>query len=506
MDISAWIDRHAGFGPDRPAIRFCGEEQTYSALAERVASVAGALRQVYDIGRGDRVAWLGVNHPDLLTVLFACARLGAMLVPMNWRLEEPECAALVEDCTPQALFVTGGFADKGKRLGAKAGIPVINIADKDWNARLCEVAPVPADQGAGSLADPVLISYTSGTTGAPKGVVLDQQAIFTNAVNSAHMHGLTGTDVALITLPFFHVGGLNILATPILHAGGLLVLHPVFDVEATFGALSHDGITVAVLVPTQIAALRQNPRWKETGLGGLRVLATGSSMVPRGLIRAVHDCGVPLIQVYGSTETAPLAAYLTADQARANEGSAGMAALHCELRIVDGHGNDLAPGETGEILVRGQNLAREYWQNPEATGRAFRDGWFYTGDLGHLDEKGFLWVDDRKKDMIISGGENVFPAEVEAVLLECDAIRECAVVGARDETWGETVVAFLVCEGAGTSKEEVAAHLSGRLARFKHPRRMYFVDALPRNAMGKVIKDTLRMWARNETTGLGETG
>lgn len=501
MNISAWIDRHAGFSPDKTAIRFAGKDQSYSALAARIAALAGMLRHTYGIDRGDRVAWLGVNDPDLIAVLFACARLGAMLVPMNWRLEEPECAALVEDCTPRALFVTEGFVDTGDRLGAKAGIPVMEIASEDWNATLKEAEPILADQGAGTLADPVLISYTSGTTGAPKGVVLDQQAIFTNAVNSTHMHGLAGKDLALITLPFFHVGGLNILATPILHAGGTLVLHPVFDVEATFDALQRDGITVAVLVPTQIAALMQHPRWKETGLGGLRVLSTGSSMVPLGLIRAVHGCGVPLIQVYGSTETAPLAAYLTADQARDNEGAAGLAALHCELRIVGEHGNDLGPGETGEILVRGKNLAREYWKNPVATARVFKDGWFHTGDLGHLDEKGFLWVDDRKKDMIISGGENVFPAEVEAALLECDAIRECAVVGAPDAIWGETVVAFLVCERAGAGQEEVTEHLSGRLARFKHPRRMYFVDALPRNAMGKVIKDTLRMWARNETTG-----
>lgn len=496
MDISAWIDRHAGFAPEKAAIRFGGSDLSYADLAARISAAAGFLQQDLGIRHGDRVAWLGQNHPEMITLLFACARIGAILVPLNWRLEEHECYALLEDCTPKALFVVSLHTELGTRLGAQLNMPVIAADTADFIAQLGKAEAVSEPDGVGCLKDPVLISYTSGTTGQPKGVVLDQQALFTNAINSVHMHAMTHADLVLNTLPFFHVGGLNILSLPTLYSGGLLVLHPAFDVTATLDAIEKDRATLTILVPTQIVALMRDPRWNDADLSSLRVMSTGSSMVPISLIKKVHARGIPLIQVYGSTETAPIAAYLTADLAMDNEGSAGKTALHCEMRIISKTGEDIKPGETGEILIRGANITREYWKNPEATAQAIVDGWFYTGDLGHVDENGFLYVDDRKKDMVISGGENIYPAELENILIELDGIVECAVIGQSDDVWGEMVVAVLVTrDDANMTAKDISNYLKGKIARYKHPRRVIFITALPRNAMGKVVKDDLRKMA-----------
>ncbi len=498
MDISTWIERHAGFSRDKTAIRFVEDEISYGDLAARIGDIAGVLRHRLGIKRGDRIAWLGFNHSDLIALVFACARLGAIVVPLNWRLEGHECRTLLEDCTPKALIVGAEFVELGDQICEGLNIPVVGAGSTfasagSLTASANDTPPVSENEGEGRSDDPVLISYTSGTTGKPKGVLIDQNAIFINAVNSIHMHGLTSDDVVLGTLPLFHVGGLNILSLPTLRSGGTLVLHPVFDVGDTYDTIRDDKVTLTVLVPTQISALMSDNRWQSDELASLRMMTTGSSMVPGSLIRKVHARGVPLIQVYGSTETAPIATYLTADLAKANEGSAGLVAIHCEMRIIDGSGAEVRSGESGEILIRGENLMREYWNKPEATARALVDGWFYTGDIGHVDEAGFLYVDDRQKDMIICGGENIYPAELENVLVECPDIAEVAVIGQKDEKWGEIVVAVVVAaDGSSLTDSEVTGYLEGKLARFKHPRRVVFVENLPRNTMGKVVKDDLR--------------
>jgi indoleacetate---CoA ligase len=495
MDISGWIERHAGFSPDKCAIRFSGQDLSYREFADRISQFAGVLAKRLGVVQGDRVAYLGLNHPDQIVLLFACARLGAITLPMNWRLEESEYLALLMDSTPVAMFVDAKFAPQGARTASAKGLAVICFDNNEAGLPIMPeliagASPLPPDRREGAPDDPVLICYTSGSTGRPKGVVLDQNALFVNAVNAAHMHGMTSTDVALNTLPLFHVGGLNVLSLPALHAGATLVMHPVFDVASSFDAIEA-GATLAVFVPTQILALMNDPRWQGADFSTLRMISTGSSMIPQRLIRQVHARGVPLIQVYGATETAPIAAYLTQDLAHANAGSAGKPALHCQIRVVDAAGRDLAPGRTGEILIRGGNLMRGYWQNPEATRMAIRDGWFHSGDLGHFDENGCLFVDDRKKDMIISGGENIYPAEIENVLAECPGIVECAVVGQPDSKWGEIAVAFVV-SSAGAEAAQICGFLQGRLARYKHPRRVEFMASLPRNAMGKLVKNDLR--------------
>jgi fatty-acyl-CoA synthase len=340
---------------------------------------------------------------------------------------------------------------------------------------------------------PVLLCYTSGSTGQPKGALLSQEALACNAANSADMHALSAEDRVLTTLPLFHVGGLNIQTLPALQAGCAVVLHPKFDADATFDAIKRERITLTVLVPAQLDAMLAHPRWAQADFSSLRMITTGSTLVPLRIIRAVHARGVPLVQVWGATETAPIAACLHAGEAMRKAGTTGRAARHCELRVVGFAGEDAPPGVSGEVWVRGANVMIGYWADPEASAKALAGGWFHSGDLGHFDEEGFLTIDGRLKDMIISGGENISPAEVEAVLLECPDIAEAAVVGRPDARWGEVVVAVVApAPGAKLERERVLALFDGRLARFKQPKDVVFVNALPRTAIGKVRKDDVR--------------
>lgn len=498
MDISVWIERRADFHPDRVAIHFEGDDVTYGALAQRIARVATALKHGLGVRRGDRVALLSLNSPDYLALLFACARLGAILVPLNWRLAPPEHAFILGDSTPSAIIVEPEFipAIEEMRDGLGDCRPVVmGAAVEGW---LSWEELVSAAQGDDrnphvDYESPLLLVYTSGTTGQPKGAVLRQNALFWNAVNSATMHDLTSADHVLSILPMFHVGGLNIQTTPALHAGATITLHRRFDPDATLDAIAERRPTLVILVPAMMQALIDHPRWAEVDLSCLRMVTTGSTFVPIPLIEAIHARGIPVVQVYGSTETAPIAVYLPVDDSTRKIGSTGKPALHCEARIVDDDGRPVAPGERGEILLRGPNIMYEYWGNAEATEEALRGGWFHTGDVGHMDEDGYYFMDERKKDVIISGSENIYPAELENVLADCEAVKESAVVARKDERWGEIPVAVVVPRADGAiDREGVLGLFQGRLARYKHPRDVVFMERLPRNAMGKILKYRLR--------------
>ena len=487
MDLSHWIERHARFAPDAVAIRFDGTVITYAGLWRRVLGASAVLAE-RGVGRGDAVAWLGFNHPAVLVLLFACARLGAMLAPLNWRLAPPEHARALASCPPRVLFVDPAFAADADAIGGtveRAPPEALDVGSDVGSRR------VPA--AAGDEDSPVLLCFTSGSTGAPKGVVLAQRALFWNAVNSSHMHDLTSADRVLTTLPMFHVGGLNIQTTPALHAGAAVTLHAKFDPEATLDAIERERITLTVLVPAQLSAMMALPRWSTADLSCLRVITTGSTIVTEEFVRKASERGVPVIQVYGATETCPIAAYVRAADARRKAGSAGTPALHCEVKVVGTDGTEMPPGRDGEIHVRGPNVASGYWNAPEETATAFVDGWYRSGDLGHFDDDGHLHVVARMKDVIISGGENIYPAEVEKVLLECPAIEEACVVGRPEARWGETVVAVVVLKsGFRMTEAETLALFHGRIARYKHPREVRFLERLPKSSLGKVQKAAVR--------------
>ncbi len=472
-DLSTWIEHWAAFAPDKTAIDCDGEQLSYAALAGRIGALAACL----DAGPGDRIAYLGQNSPHLIELVFACARLGAIAVPLNWRLTVAEHRYVLRNSGARALVHEPGFAETAESTDLRL------IEAGGWDS-----AALPPPRGEPDSR--VLIVYTSGTTGRPKGAVLSQRALLCNALNSTAMHDLSSADRVLTTIPLFHVGGLNIQTLPALHAGATVFLHRAFDVEATFAAVARDRPTLMVLVPAQMQAMQAHPAWADCDLSCLRMVTTGSTIVPHGLIEAFHARGVPVVQVYGCTETAPIASYLRVEQAFGHVGSVGLPALHSEVRVVDDEGGDVAAGERGEIWVRGDNVMREYWHDPEASAAAFSDGWFRTGDIAERGEDGFLSVVDRKRDMIISGSENVYPAEIERLLADAPAIAEVAVVGRADERWGE--VAVVVRGDPALEADGVLALLDGRLARYKHPHDVIFVDALPRNAMGKVEKPMLR--------------
>jgi len=417
------------------------------------------------VGHGERVAYLGYNGPRMLVLLFALARAGAVLVPLNWRLTAAEHRAILADCAPRFLVAEGEFLEHAATLGVPLG-PAAGAL------------PVATD---GADADDVLIVYTSGTTGRPKGAVLTQEALLWNGFNGIHAHDLGQADHVLTALPMFHVGGLNNQTLPALLAGAMVTLQRRFDPSLWLAEVGARRPTVSLLVPAAMQAVIAHPAWATTDLSSLKMLNAGSMVVPDSLIRAFHERGVPVGQIYGCTETSPIATVLLKEDAARRLGSAGKAAPHCEVRLVE-----------GEVQVRGPNLMRGYWNDPVATAAAFAPGgWFRTGDLGRFDGDGFLWIMGRTKDVIISGGENVYPAELENVLADCPAIAEAAVVGVADAKWGEAACACIVRRHP-IDEAAVLALFRDRLAKFKHPRRVVFLDALPRNVMGKVQKFELQ--------------
>jgi fatty-acyl-CoA synthase len=442
-------------------LHFQGSDISYSRFWNSIEEKSRTL----DVCKGDRVAWLGYNSPDMLVLLFALARLGAILVPLNWRLTAAEHKSILADCSPKWLFCDAEFEVHSRTLGIPIGKP-----EKNSNF-----------EPEGTDADDVLIVYTSGTTGKPKGAVLSQAALLWNGYNSIHAHDLSQSDHVLTVLPMFHVGGLNNQTLPALLAGASVTLHRRFDPAQWLADVARRRPTLSLLVPATMQAVISHPAWPEADLSSLRMLNAGSMVIPDSLLRAFHERGVPVGQIYGCTETAPIATVLLKEDALRKLGSAGKPALHCEVKLVD-----------GEICVRGPNVMRGYWNDPGATAAALTpDGWFRTGDLARIDEEGFYWIMGRSKDVIISGGENIYPAELENVLADCPAIAEAAVVGVEDPKWGEAACACIVRKG--TIDEQAVLNLfRDRLARFKHPRRIVFLDALPKNAMGKVQKFELK--------------
>jgi fatty-acyl-CoA synthase len=501
--IDSWIEAHARFTPDKPAVLFDGDVLTYRDMAGAVGSLAGFLRKRHGIGRGDRLAYLGTNAPDTLVLLFAAARLGAILVPLNWRLAPPELAHAVSDSGARLLIHQPAFREAVGEMAREGVLPAALCADPGDGGLMRLAAadtPIRHEASEGSARDALLLVYTSGTTGRPKGAVLTQAAVQANALNAIHMQGLTSADTVLTVLPMFHVGGLNIQTTPALYAGASVVMHARFHPDQVLKSLAADRPSVTVLVPATLAALLGHPGWPEADLSSLRLVATGSSDVPHPLMRGFIDRGVPVLQVYGATETGPVSIYQRLDDAAEEFGAIGRSGLHTAARImVDGR--PAGPGEVGEIELKGPNVTAGYWNRPEATRESFDDGWFRTGDLAETDANGVYWFRDRLKNVIISGGENIYPAEIERVLRGFPEVREAAVVGVADPQWGETPVAVVVpLSQDGCDPRALLGQFDGRLARYKHPKALVFATALPRNALGKIQLDKVRKMAEDALT------
>lgn len=486
-DLFAPVERNAAFAPDKAALHFEGRTLSYADLVARVRHVAAGLMAA-GVSRGDRVALLAHNHPDYLALLYACARLGAILVPLNWRLAHDELAFAMADAAPTLLAHGAEFAEAAARLAPADRLRQIGEAG-DLAATADVPLPEPQDPAA-----PTLMVYTSGTTGRPKGALLSSAALLANAANAQHMHQMTADDHILTVLPMFHVGGLNIQLTPALTLGATATLHARFDPAATLDAIARDRPTLTVLVPATIAAILAEPAFATTDFSSLRAIATGSTIVPEALIAALAAKGPQVLCVYGATETCPIAAYDRCGLPRL-QGGTGRAGLLSDIAILDDAGAPVPTGVHGEIAVGGPAILSGYFANPSASAEAMRAGRFLSGDIGSLSADGTLTVHERKKNMIVSGGENVYPAEVERALGEHPAVKACAVVGKSDPRWQEVPVAFVVVD-APVSAEALVEHASALLARYKVPRDIRFVDALPLTALGKVEYGALRDLAR----------
>lgn len=489
MDLFTLIERNVAFAPDKAAIRFEGTILSYDVFNRRIELAVCALKSQLGVEKGDRVAILSLNRPDYLVLLYACARLGAILVPLNWRLAVTEQLFILSDAAAKVLVLEHAFEPILSALAES--LPWIAIVGLDFAPRcgsgwdeLLEGGRGDGRNAHAGLSCPLLIVYTSGTTGRPKGAVLRQEALLWNGVMSQHMHGLTSADHVLTVLPLFHVGGLNIQTTPALHHGATITMHKRFSPGATLAAFDRDRPTLTALVPTMIQALVDHPRWSTTDLSSLKAISTGST---QQAIADVAARGISALQVYGSTETCPIAIYTKLGGDLAREGSTGLPGLCCEVAIINDTGDRLPAGTPGEITVRGPNVFCEYWGNGQATREALRDGWYRTGDIGRCDADGYFWVCDRKRNLIISGGENIYPAEVERVLLEHPDVAECAVVGRPDPSWGEVPVAYVIRRsGAQIEQQALTAHVQSQLARFKVPHEIIFTEDLPRTALGKI--------------------
>jgi fatty-acyl-CoA synthase len=487
LTIGRWLSDRARTTPDRVAIRFLDGELTYAALDRRATRLAAGLAE-RGLRRGDRLATLTGTSPDHVATLFVCARLGVALEPISWRLAPAEIAYQLADAEPRLLLVSAEHEGLAHETGT--AIEIARIGDPTLEAD-ADVEDVARDD------DPLLLVYTSGTTGKPKGALLSHANCFWTNVSLDRTASLREDDVVLQVLPQFHVGGWNVQPLLAWWKGATVVLEPTFDAARTLHLIEEERVTTMMGVPATYLFLAQEPRFSEADLSSLRLAVVGGAPMPESLLSTWLERGVEIVQGYGLTEAAPNVLCLPPEDARRKLGFAGKPYPHVDVALRDpDSGRHVEGVGTGELVVRGPNVFAGYWRDADATAAAFADGWLLTGDVAERDEEGFYRIAGRIKDMVISGGENVYPAEIEGVLHDHADVVEAAVVGVPDERWGEACVAFVVLRGgASTTEDALLAHCRERLARFKVPRSLSFVDGLPRSSMGKVLKDELRATA-----------
>ncbi len=498
-----WIAHHANTRPDGIAQIDLATNRTFTwaAMEDRTSRLAAALQHDFGVGPEDRVAVLAQNNTNFFEVQFACWKLGAIFVPVNWRLTLSELTFIAEDCTPKVIVHDHAFSDMARDLEANTSIEHrINWDGDDDGAANYEDAIASAAPGNFTANDNTLdtvltVMYTSGTTGTPKGAMITQGMTFYNAVNCVEFFGLKQNMVNLAFLPLFHTGGLNVFANPCFHFGGTNMVMHTFDPSECLGLLTNPdiGITHLLGVPANFLFMSQVPEFENATFPTIEACGVGGSPTPVPLIEAWAAKGLPLQQAFGMTETSPLVTALKPEDCEVKIGSAGLPAMHCEVRIVGEDGEDMPVGEKGELWVRGPNVTPGYWNRPEATAEAITDGWLHTGDAAQEDEDGFIYIVDRWKDMYISGGENVYPAEIESVIYQLPQIGEVSVIGIPDEKWVEVGRAIVVLKDGETIDEAtIINHCREHLARFKVPQSVVFIDEIPHNATGKVLKRVLR--------------
>ncbi len=484
LTIGRWLADRDRLTPDRVAIRFLGSALTYRELDRRATRLAAGLA-ARGLCRGDRLATLTQTSPDHVATLFACARLGVALQPISWRLAPAEVAYQLDDAEPALLLASAEH--EAVAHDAARSVEVARIGDPTLEAD-GDVGDVARDE------DPLLLVYTSGTTGKPKGALLTHANCFWTNLSFDRTTSLRDDDVVLQVLPQFHVGGWNVQPLLAWWKGATVVLEPSFDAGRALQLIAEQRVTTMMGVPATYLFLAEQEGFATADLSSLRLAVVGGAPMPESLLETWQGRGIEIVQGYGLTEAAPNVLCLPPEEASRKLGFAGKPYPHVDVALRDADtGVFLAGPATGELVVRGPNVFAGYWRNDEATAEALTDGWLATGDVAERDEEGFYRIAGRIKDMVISGGENVYPAEIEDVLHAHPEVVEAAVVGVPDERWGEACAAFVVLRGgATTGADELREHCRAGLAGFKVPKTFTVVDELPRSSMGKVLKDELR--------------
>ncbi|MEM1245387.1 MAG: long-chain-fatty-acid--CoA ligase [Acidobacteriota bacterium] len=480
-----------------------GRRFTFAEYNERANRTANALLDL-GIGKGDRVALLQMNSVEYMESFFAIAKIGAVCVPLNWRLVPDELAFILRDSGATTLLFGSEFLESAQDLHTRGGGENGTLLERyvfcgsdgkpDWALSYDELQAAsgtgepPIDAGEDDL---LYIMYTSGTTGLPKGAVHTHDSALWGVLTINATSDQRRGDRYLVALPLFHVGALT-PCTALVHAGATSVVLRAFDPHRAWKIIDEEGITTGLKVPAMLNFMLQVYDPEHCKHEKLRWLMTGAAPVPVALIEAYDGLGIEIQQVYGLTETCGPACLIASDDALRKAGSTGKAFFHTDVRVVDEQGNDVPADGDGEVIIRGRHIMKEYWNRPEATAEAIRGGWFHSGDVARIDADGFIYIQDRIKDMYISGGENVYPAEVEAVLMSHPKVLEAAVIGVPSEKWGESGAAILVKEDESVTSEEILQFAQDKLARFKQPVIVHFIEEIPRNPSGKILKRVLR--------------
>lgn len=486
-----WLKRWNQYSPEKLAL-IDGHSQrrwTYRELYRISMSVADRLRTQHGICPGDRVALLSANELESVALFFAVTRLGGILVPINHRLSLTEVDYILDNCQARLLVHSEEFQSMAlQKKNQSAETTLLTGA----GSLFAEPSSVKNIEMQAQFKDAALILYTSGTTGFPKGAVLTHEGLFWNSVNTTQRLNLSQDDISVNFAPLFHTGGWNVLLTPFLHRGALTILLKKFEPDLILDLLQDYKCTLFFGVPTTLEMMSQSQKFVTTDLSSVRYSIVGGEPMPIPLIQKWHQKGIPIRQGYGLTEFGPNVFSLNEEHALTKIGSIGFPNFYIDTKVVDENNHDVQAGDIGELALRGPMSMKEYWGNPQATHDCIKDGWLYTGDLVRADAEGFFYVVGRKKDMFISGGENVYPAEVEQVLFSHPSVAEAAVIGTSDEKWGEVGCAFIVSKTPDVTEDQLKQHCLEKLAKFKIPKHFRFVDQLPKGDSGKILKKNLK--------------
>lgn len=498
--IGNWLVKHSKLRPDRLALVYNEKRFTYSELNERVNRLSNALISI-GVRKGDRVNVLLFNTNEIVESMFACAKIGAIFVPINFRLSVEEVLYIVNDSRSYHFIYDVRMKSLVDELRLKESslLEYIHVGsdpsgkDSVYEDLIANASNEEHDYDI-RLEDVQMMMYTSGTTGRPKGAMLTHGNTQWNAINMIQSIPVDSMDITLSVAPLFHIGGMSVFTTPLMYKGATIILEDLFDPSRVLQKIHDERITCLFLVPAMWQALTNVEGFEAYDISSLRFAVSGGAPCPITVIEFFQERGIPFYEGFGLTETAPFVSILDKENTIRKNGSVGKEPIHTNVRIVDPTDRDLPPGQVGELIVNGPNVMAGYWNKPEDTKQAIKNGWFYTGDLAKFDSEGFIYIVDRKKDMIITGGENVYPIEIEQVLYRHPNIKEAAVLGYPDDKWGESIKAVIALKDISKplNVHDLEEFLDGKIARFKIPKQVEIVEALPRNATGKILKTVLR--------------